>query len=675
MQQQLVVSNLGGGQLNFTLAATGGSWLTASTAAGQAAPGAPALVGLTLNPQGLNPGTYRGQIVIRTTDASQSSTVAITLTVNALSQSIVLTQTGFQFTAVSGGTPPPAQTFVILNGGLGTMNWTAVPQTISGANWLRSTPGSGSATAGVSTATPVSVSVDPKNLTPGVYYGLVRVAALGAANSSQLVSVTVNVLAPGDLPAPAISSVGLLPVGLVAGPNATDSTTLYNLTTQAQPFTSTVSTQDGSGWLSVSPASGTVPAAGNAVLAVQANPNGLTSGVRYGLVRLAFPDGTVRTLSVVSVLGPAAGSAAQVQARAVGPAAGCVPTSLALTVSSLEAGFSVTAAQAVPMQAKIVDNCGIAVTRDAMVAITFSSKDPTLSMVPGAGVWNSTWTPRNPGSNIDVFVTAFLVQGQYVIGGQSKLTGSVKTASSSSAALPNLLANSASYQAPGLDLAGKLGFDLWPTDGGRDWHSKRAPFPERVERNASIAGRHRIASAVCEHRAGERADSVQSLREHEPSAAGAAQRYVVSAVGCDGSGCAAGDLYDQSKRERARGNPDREHRTAGGAGRSISWLAARAARREPVNLRKRTRAGAEYAVRRCRRARYTAAGDDCADPDGDDWRRSGDNDTVLGTRARLVGLYQLNVQVPAGVEPGDAVEVVITVNGNVSNTVTIAVGQ
>ena len=44
-----------------------------------------------------------------------------------------------------------------------------------------------------------------------------------------------------------------------------------------------------------------------------------------------------------------------------------------------------------------------------------------------------------------------------------------------------------------------------------------------------------------------------------------------------------------------------------------------------------------------------------------------------GLAPGLVGLYQLNVQVPAGVAAGDAVEVVVTVGGNASNPVTIAV--
>jgi uncharacterized protein (TIGR03437 family) len=41
--------------------------------------------------------------------------------------------------------------------------------------------------------------------------------------------------------------------------------------------------------------------------------------------------------------------------------------------------------------------------------------------------------------------------------------------------------------------------------------------------------------------------------------------------------------------------------------------------------------------------------------------------------ANFVGLYQVNAQIPTGVQTGPAVPVVITVNGVTSNTVTMAV--
>ena len=45
----------------------------------------------------------------------------------------------------------------------------------------------------------------------------------------------------------------------------------------------------------------------------------------------------------------------------------------------------------------------------------------------------------------------------------------------------------------------------------------------------------------------------------------------------------------------------------------------------------------------------------------------------MGLAPGLVGLYQLNVQVPPGVPSGNAVQVVIAIAGSTSNAVTIAV--
>ena len=160
------------------------------------------------------------------------------------------------------------------------------------------------------------------NLAPGTYYGLVRVASAGAGNSPQLVSVVLKVLAPGEVPAPEVLRVGSAADGNGGRREPTDTIKLTNLANVAQAFTSAVSTDDGGAWLSVSPASGTVPASGSAVLTVQVNTAGLTAGVRHGLVRLAFPDGTVRTVSVVSVLAPAATAAEWRETRPAGGGAG-----------------------------------------------------------------------------------------------------------------------------------------------------------------------------------------------------------------------------------------------------------------------------------------------------------------------------------------------------------------
>ena len=47
--------------------------------------------------------------------------------------------------------------------------------------------------------------------------------------------------------------------------------------------------------------------------------------------------------------------------------------------------------------------------------------------------------------------------------------------------------------------------------------------------------------------------------------------------------------------------------------------------------------------------------------------------TFSGLAPGFVGLYQINVEIPAGAPSGDAIEVVVTIGGAQSNAVTIAV--
>jgi uncharacterized protein (TIGR03437 family) len=452
VQQQLVVSNLGGGTLNFTATSSGGSWLTLNNTSGFATPAIQGLVTFTLNPQSLSPATYQGQIVVSSTDGSLSQTILVTLAVNAQPQSIVLTQTGFQLTAITDGATPPTQSFSIVNGGTGAMNWTAAAQTVSGAaGWLSVTPTSGTTTAGSLTPSSVSISVNPQNLAPGTYYGLVQVAAPGAGNSPQEVSVVINVLASSSAPPPQVSSLGLLLIGPIGG-TLSGSTTLTNLSSVASSYTSTASTQDGGNWLTVNPASATVPVGGTAQVGVQVNTSGLSAGVHAGTVRLAFPDGTVQTVAVVAVL--QASTTASQESRGPKPAASCVPNALAIVATSLGDGFNVTSSSPVPLQAQIADSCGNNVVSNAQVQVTFSNKDSAFYMIPGNSTWNGTWTPGGSGTGVIVTISAFLPVGQLDIAAQVVLTGTVVAAGSGASAAPNYIANSASYQLPGEVSAG-----------------------------------------------------------------------------------------------------------------------------------------------------------------------------------------------------------------------------
>jgi hypothetical protein len=68
-------------------------------------------------------------------------------------------------------------------------------------NWLVATPNSGvSAPGSSSTAPAMTVSVNPAGLQSGVYYGLVTVTSVGAANTPQGVVAVLQVLPAGMWP-------------------------------------------------------------------------------------------------------------------------------------------------------------------------------------------------------------------------------------------------------------------------------------------------------------------------------------------------------------------------------------------------------------------------------------------------------------------------------------------
>jgi uncharacterized protein (TIGR03437 family) len=440
VQGQVLVMNPGGGVLSFTTAVTGCSCVSVSTASGQATAGAPAAVAFTVNPVGLPPATYNSQIVI-TPSVGQPVTVPVTTAVNSLTQSIVLTQKGLLFGTVAQGAAPPSQSFNILNAGQGLMSFTLSAQTLSGGpGWLIVNPPSSSVAAG-SISTPVTVSVNPTGLAVGQYYGLVQVIAPNAGNSPQVVSVLLNVV---DTSQGAIlaSPTGVL-VGSAAGANLTGTVTLYNLSNQALTYTSTTSTTDGGNWVLASPSTGTVPAQSSVQVMVSTNASALPSGTGQGVVRFGFSNGIVQSIAVSSL--SIAGSSSSSGGIPEDAQASCQSSYLVPTVTgSIGPSFTVTQSQPVSLNVSVVDNCNNIIPSAAVTA-NFSDNDPSVTLVPqGNGVWSGTWTPKAAQAQVNVvIVPTVVIQGTKGIAGLAQLMGTVQPAASTEAPAPAAALNSA----------------------------------------------------------------------------------------------------------------------------------------------------------------------------------------------------------------------------------------
>jgi hypothetical protein len=192
------VSGLAVGSITYSGSRSG--WLTA----GLSGTGTPATLTLTPSTAGLPSGTYAAQVPVTGSAANSPQTVAVTLTVSPSSGGaprIALATSSVSFTAAAGGAKPPDQVIGVANSGGGTLSGLAVGTItyVGGSSgWL-----AGSLSATTAPAE-LALSAVSAALAPGTYTASVPVTAVGAANSPQVVSVTLTV-GPAATSSPKIS--------------------------------------------------------------------------------------------------------------------------------------------------------------------------------------------------------------------------------------------------------------------------------------------------------------------------------------------------------------------------------------------------------------------------------------------------------------------------------------
>jgi uncharacterized protein (TIGR03437 family) len=163
----------------FTASATttgGGNWLVVTPSKGTT----PASVTVNVNPAGVAPGSYSGQVTVQ----GPANTTSLPLSVT------FYPPTALSFVLEPGAsTPTNAPQTLFLEGSLPTISTFSI-QTQSGGNWLAAT------TQGLTGGT-MQVSASAAGLGPGTYQA--TITAIGT-NSSLQVPVTLTVLAPPVVP-------------------------------------------------------------------------------------------------------------------------------------------------------------------------------------------------------------------------------------------------------------------------------------------------------------------------------------------------------------------------------------------------------------------------------------------------------------------------------------------
>ncbi len=245
----------------------GGSWLVPSPLSGAT----PSTLTVAVNTSGLVAGTYTGTVTVTASGAAGSPrNIAVTLVVTS-SPLLTVSPPALTFAYQSGGTAPASQTLAIGSSGA-ALNYTA-SAAISGGAWLAIGPLTGS------TSGSLTVTVNPSGLSPGAYTGTITLTAAGAGNSPVNVPVRLVVSFSPLLAANPASLSFAYQIGHALPVNQSIAVTS---TGSPLSFSVSVSTLQGTGWLSAGASAGTTPAN----LTISVVPTALTPGTYNGSIVL-----------------------------------------------------------------------------------------------------------------------------------------------------------------------------------------------------------------------------------------------------------------------------------------------------------------------------------------------------------------------------------------------------
>jgi len=684
--QLLSVANQGGGDPSVTaLASTdsGGNWLSVPTGASPAITGSsPASIAVSANPAAVIPnasgqvaGTYTGKVVLTAPDLAPL-TIPVTMTVTA-SPIIQLSRTGLSYTVVLGGNETPPQSVYILNPGSGTLNWSAQAGQNGCGDWLTFPGGSmGSVSAGTPAQLLVALNgTAVQSQAAGTYYCSVQVTAPGAANSPETVTVVLNVLAAGSYLSPFVQPSGYVFTGTAGSPVPPAEITIVSPTLQPVTYSSAAVTSDGGSWCTVSPDHG--PVTGDVPIDIAADYTKLNAGTAYTCtVQLSFSDGSLQTVNLLAIVTPAAAdprnvSSPQGQPRTSGQSGtNCSPG--APVFVNPGAGFNAAAFQPSEVDIQIQDSCGNPIdTQNVFLFSTYSggNNDPAGDFVgptqTAPGLYKYQWTPTNSPQNISqsavTLTAAYIPSVSHITPPASELAGFVSLAPSPTRTVE--VASAASYttqMAVGAIIA-IFGDNL--ADG--EQQASQVPLPTELQRTTVLVDNQKVPlfyassaqinaqipynlSTNSPHQLLVVRDDMQSLPQSFTLADAQPAIFTTNAGGYGQGAILGPDNVTLADSNNPVGVGDVAVIYCAGLGPVTPTVAA----------------GSPAGVLTHVTAPLTVTIGNIA----------ATNIAYAGLSPNYVGLYQVNVTVPEGVQPGNAVPVVITV-GNLQSQpgVTMAV--
>jgi len=178
----------GGQSLNYAIS-TNKDWLVVFPNEGTAT-SQWASIAVSIEAEGLAPGTHRGRIDIQASGVSSTTSIFVTLTIEKKQvPSIQLNKTYFYFWGYANGDDPAPSSFQIRNSGAETLSYKITPN----KEWIKVSPSQGTSTGEWDV-----ITISPKVSSLGInrHRGTIQVSAPGAEHSPQSITVEFDVFMP-----------------------------------------------------------------------------------------------------------------------------------------------------------------------------------------------------------------------------------------------------------------------------------------------------------------------------------------------------------------------------------------------------------------------------------------------------------------------------------------------
>ena len=334
-----------------------------------------------------------------------------------IARGLFTSHTGLTFNAAQGGPPMPGQSFSVLTGS-GTINFSLTTSTVSGGRWLSANPLTGSSTVAMA-GTPIQVLANPSKLSVGTYYGRIVIASPDVPNSPQAVTVVLNVSAESP---PSIDRTGVIFTTVAgAGNPPSQAISIFNPGPANVSYTSSLQGTAAS-FFNVSPGLGSLGPGQSQAIGIQTAFANMPAGISTAKLTLSFSDGTIRIVNLLLVVAPGpATSSSSGETRHAGTS--CTPTKLLPVFTLVGDTFSVPAAWPTAVEVTILDDCANPMDTGEVV-VSFSNGDPPLRLDPSApGIWTTTWPPGNPRASVVLTVNA--TQPDTKLTGTAQISGTV----------------------------------------------------------------------------------------------------------------------------------------------------------------------------------------------------------------------------------------------------------